>query len=82
MKGSIELDCSPGFPRPSDLIVSVVAGTALEAVVLPTNANSSIMGNWTWAFELTDEEYAFAKPIIEAHIVRLYEKGLIRYGSW
>lgn len=82
MRGSIELDCAPGFPRPSDLIVSVVAGTALEGVVLPTNPNSMVMGNWMWEFELTDEEYAFAKPIIKARIVRLHEKELIRYGSW
>lgn len=82
MKGSIELDCRPGPVRPGDLIESVVKGTALDGKLLSNNPNMMLMGNWTWEFELTEEEYASIRFTIKERITILFASGLIRYGSW
>lgn len=82
MEGTIELDCKPGYPRPGDLILEIVKGTLLEGKLLPYNTASRDWGNWTWKFEMTDEEYNKTQPILKQRISGLHAEGIIRYGSW
>jgi len=84
MSYSIELDCPSGFPRPGDLIAGVIAGTELENLesLKPENTTSRLFGNWIWEFDVPEEVYERAKPIIKQRIERLYYSGVIRYGSW
>jgi len=79
MPKTIELDCPPGHPRPGDLIADVIKGTGLPL----KEAKSRVFGCWTWDFsEVPDEQWEKVRPTLKARIVALYNKGLIRYGSW
>jgi hypothetical protein len=75
---TIDLDCQPGFPRPGDLIDSVLEGTGLPSrpPVL------KFFGNWQWDYNDMPEVFEAAKPILKERITALYHAGLIRYGSW
>jgi len=76
---TIELDCPPGHPRPGDLIDGVIEGTGLPK----KETVSRFFGNWTWDYsEIPDEEWKRIRPILKERITRLYELGVIRYGSW
>lgn len=77
---SIELDCPPGTPRPGDLIDAIVKGTQLEGA-LPRP--SMFFGNWTWHFDsVSDDDWVKIQEVTKLRIIRLYQQGVIRYGSW
>lgn len=83
MEKTIELDCPPGDPRPSRLIMSVVMGTAIEPLTDPECPVSTFFGNWTWQYpEVSDETWKEVQKVTRPRIVELYNKGVIRYGSW
>ena len=76
---TIELDCSPGYPRPGDLIEGVIEDTGLTK----RETSSRVFGCWMWDYGDVDEEtFAKAKPIVKERIKALYDRGTIRYGSW
>lgn len=76
---TIDLDCPPGSPRPSDLIAGVIEGTGLTVPegVVPFFGNA----RYEWDHDETDWRERI-QPIIKPRIVALYNHGLIRYGSW
>lgn len=75
---TIELDCPPGSPRPSDLIGGVIAGLLPER-----EAVSKFFGNWTWNYsDIPTDKWNEVKPILKDRITTLYNMGQIRYGSW
>jgi len=76
---TIELDCPPGHPRPGDLYPGVIEGTGLP----PRETVSRFFGNWTWDYnDLPRSEWERVQPILKQRITALYERGVIRYGSW
>lgn len=76
---SIELDCAPGNPRPDDLIAGVIEGTGLEL----RETCMRFFGNWKWMYDdVPPEKWAEIQPTLKARITKLYEQGVIRYGSW
>jgi hypothetical protein len=76
---SIELDCAPGNPRPDDLLPQVIRETGL-ALKEPI---SKWCGNWRWDYsEVKEETWKELQPILAQRIIELYNKNLIRYGSW
>jgi hypothetical protein len=76
---TIELDCPPGDPRPSDLIDAVLEGTGL----VPIGEPSKCFGNFEYSFDISREEWVERiQPIIKPRIEALYNSGIIRYGSW
>lgn len=76
---TIEIDCPPGDPRPGDLIADVIAGTGLPA----KDADSKFFGCWSWSYDIPRDEWEMRiQPIIKPRIEALYERGVIRYGSW
>jgi len=76
---TIELDCPPGHPRPGDLIDYVIAGTGLPK----RETVSRVFGNWKWDYnDIPEEKWKEIQPILGERIRNLYEKGIIRYGSW
>lgn len=76
---TIELDCPPGPVRPGDLIEGVITGT-----ILPLKPEvSRFFGNWTWDYsEIPERQWEEIQPILAERINALYDKGVIRYGSW
>lgn len=79
MKKTIELDCAPGGIRPGDLIGKVIEGTGLKN----KEHISCFFGNWIWDYnEVSDEDWLKIQPILMERITDLYNKGIIRYGSW
>jgi len=77
---SIELDCPPGYPRPGDLIEDVVAGLNLGPV---PDTCSRFFGCWKWMFQhIPEEQWKAAQPTLKERIKKLYDSGVIRYGSW
>ena len=79
MEKSIELDCAPGEPRPGDLIAGVIKGTGL----MEKETESRLFGNWRWDYsEVSDDEWEKIRPVLKERIKRLYDNGIIRYGSW
>lgn len=78
---TIELDCAPGFPRPSDLLPSVLEGTGLTKD--PEDTVGRFFGCWTWDFSsVPPEQWAKVRPILKERITALHNAGRIRYGSW
>ncbi len=79
---SIELDCEPMSPRPDSYIGGVLEGTGLELDDFEEPSKS--FGNWTWRLknESKMQNFIDSKPIFEERIISLYNKKLIRYGSW
>lgn len=79
MEQTIELDCPPGGTRPGDLIDGVIAGTGL-----PKRKDvSRLFGEWTWDYsDIPEEMRKRAQPILGERIAKLYNDGIIRYGSW
>lgn len=76
---TIELDCAPGFPRPGDLIADVIDGTGLPK----REARSKFFGCWTWDYrDIPREDWLLAQKITAPRVSKLYENGVIRYGSW
>lgn len=79
MQQTIDLDCAPGSPRPGDLIAGVIEGTGLPA----REPVSKFFGNWTWNYNDQSEElWLKARVILKKRITKLYNSGVIRYGSW
>jgi len=77
-KRTIEIDCPPGNPRPCDLIAGVIKGTGLP---LRNNVGYRFFGWWTWDYgDIAPEVWKHAWPMIRQRLVRLYERGAIRYG--
>lgn len=81
MEYTIELDCPPGSPRPSDLLPGVLAETGVT--LDPENTVGRFFGNWTWVIpEDQHAAYVAARDTIKGRIQDLYKRGSIRYGSW
>lgn len=80
---SIQLDCAPGYIRPLDLFPDVIRGTGLTMADFKPPA--TFFGQWTWLLKRcdeNDERFLAAKLLFEERITELFNKGLIRYGSW
>jgi len=78
---SIELDCQPGSPRPGELLPGVLEGTGIE--IDPDEPDGTLFGNWTWNIpEQFEELFETHRETIKERISKLYNNGLIRYGSW
>jgi hypothetical protein len=80
---SIELDCQPGSPRPSDLFPGVIDGLGLDEEDFDNV--SRFFGNWVWILKEDigkDETFTKVKPILKERVETLYGAGAIRYGSW
>lgn len=76
---TIELDCPPGSPRPGDLINGVIEGTGLPE----RNPVSTFFGNWVWNYDdIPAADWINIQPILAERVTKLYNSGLIRYGSW
>lgn len=78
---TIELDCSPGGPRPDELLPKALEGTEL----IPNDFEivSKSFGNWTFELDESKEDlYDTHRDTIKNNIKYLYDKGYIRYGSW
>lgn len=76
---TIELDCAPGYPRPGDLIDGVIKDTGLSA----REPVSKFFGQWTWDYsDVPQEEWKRIQPTLKTRVTKLYNDGLIRYGSW
>lgn len=76
---TIEIDCPPGNPRPDDLLPFVLEGTGIEV----RETKNRLFGNFTWDYsDITKDVWDKANPIIKERIQALYDKGIIRYGSW
>lgn len=76
---TIDLDCAPGYPRPGDLIAGVIKGTGLKK----SEPVSMLFGNWTWEYDIPHDKWVKnIQPIIKERITKLYNDGVIRYGSW
>lgn len=81
MANTIELDCPPGYPRPGHLIDDVVKGTPLEGKVM--DPVSTCFGCWTWEFkDISEDDWRKAQELTKPRITALYQRGVIRYGSW
>ena len=79
MVKTIQLDCSPGLPRPGSFINYVIKGTGLEE----RETVSRTFGNWTWDYnDVPDETWKEIKATLKRRIEYLCEEGIIRYGSW
>ena len=76
---TIELDCPLGPTRPGDLIMGVIEGTGLpfrETIL-------RFFGEWTWDYnDIPEEVWLKVKPILKERITSLYNRGIIRFGSW
>jgi hypothetical protein len=78
---TIELDCAPGTPRPSDLLPGVLDGTGIT--IDPENTIGRLFGNWEWEIpEEFTKQYEDSKAILKERITALHQSGRIRYGSW
>jgi len=76
---SIELDCPPGWARPDLWIVQVIEGTGLQR----KEPVSKFFGNWKWDYsEVSEARWQELRPLLKQRIVTLYNRGVIRYGSW
>lgn len=76
---TIEIGCSPGHPRPGDLIAGVIKETGLE---LRETASRSF-GDWTWDYnDIPPEKWKEIQPVLEKRLCELYDNGVIRYCSW
>ena len=79
MEKIIILDCPPGSPRPGDLIAGVIERTGLEL----KEAVSKLFGNWVWNYsDINDVTWKKIQPVLKERIEKLYNSGMIRYGSW
>lgn len=81
---SIELDCAPGTPRPSDLIEGVLKGTKLKVEDFDTVP--PFFGHQVWILkESAQKDEIFKKhkyKTIKPRVEQLYHEGFIRYGTW
>lgn len=76
---TIEIDCPPGNPRPTDLLPFVLEGTGLEVV----EPSSSFFGNFTFQFEVESEEaWEKVTEVVAPKLKKLNADGVIRYASW
>lgn len=76
---TIELDCPPGGIRPGDLYPSVIKDTGLPE----RKTVGRFFGNWTWDYsDIPEDQWQKVKPILKDRITKLYNDGIIRYGSW
>lgn len=76
---TIEIDCPPGYPRPGDLIESVIKDTELPL----RDDVCRLFGCWTWDYNDIDPEiWNKAKPILEKKLTKLYDDHVCRYCSW
>lgn len=79
VRKTIEIDCPPGFPRPSDLLPQVLEGTGLEI----NEPVSTFFGNFTWVFEVESEEaWKAVQDIVRPRLIKLDAEGVTRYSSW
>ncbi len=76
---TIELDCPPGDPRPGDLIEDIIKNTGLPL----RESVSRSFGCWTWDYNDIDPEiWKKVNDTLKERIEKLYNNGVIRYGSW
>jgi len=76
---TIEIDCPPGSPRPGDLIAGVIKGTGLKR----REPVAKFFGNWVWDYsDVPRDKWNKIRPTLKERITKLYNDGVIRYGSW
>jgi hypothetical protein len=79
LKQHIIIDCPPGIPRPGDLLPFVLKDTGLE----PREPSWTVFGEWGFNYsDVPETKWDEIQPIFEERIKNLYERSLIRYGSW
>jgi hypothetical protein len=78
---TISLDFPLRPPRLDELIDGVLEGTGLVA---EGHLQSQVFGHyWKWAWEMDENEWRTRiQPIVAPRIKRLYQRDIIRYGSW
>jgi hypothetical protein len=77
---SIELDCPPGMVRPNDLFDAVVKDLGIEPI---SRDVPCMFGHSEWFFRIDRPTWeAKYQPTIKERVERLYNSGVIRYGSW
>ena len=75
----LQIDCPPGYPRPSDLLPQVLKGTGVE----PREHISTFFGNFTWDFSDVDPKmWEEARKIIGPRLIQLDKDAVTRYASW
>ena len=76
----IEIDCPPGTIRPKHLIDGILKDTG---ITWDTKHPVPCFGNAVYNFpNVSEETWSRATPIIKDRILKLYNSGAIRYGSW
>lgn len=77
---SIDLDCPPGAMRPGHLIGYVIEGLGLTCL----NPDATpFFGAAEYLFEVDKAEWIEKyQPTIKERVTKLYNDGIIRYGSW
>lgn len=78
-KHSFGIGCPPGYPRPGDLLITVLANTGLP----PKESSSRCFGDWTWDYpEVSCDRWEKAQKLIEQRLKTLYKLGVIRWAEW
>lgn len=76
MTVSLNIDCSPGCPRPDSYCLVVFQMLKAELC----EPDSKTFGNWHWTIENVDRDvFSEVKDSISAKFNNLYERGKIRY---
>ena len=77
-KQEIHLECSPGEPRPCDILPALLEGTGL-----PVREDiGRLYGHWIWDYnDIPRDLWDAAVPVIERRMIRLFNKGIIRAGG-
>ena len=82
MAQTIELDCAPFTPRPSERIGFVLKGSGFKVEDFDTG--NPFFGHQVWTLKDPNRENEFIgkKPLFKERVTELYNSGAIRYGSW
>jgi putative aminopeptidase FrvX len=78
---SIELDCAPMTPRPSQYFSASIKDTELKRECFVCTGRA--FGMWTFSIKNEFAQlFRVSKPQLKKNIEELYNAGKIRYGSW
>jgi hypothetical protein len=79
---SIVLDCPPGAPRPSDVLLPVLRGAGLS--LDDFGEPDCSFGEWTYTMDPAKTHLATPERVLAVGrgLVELYNRGVVRYASW
>ena len=93
-KLNIEIDCAPGATRPDVYFKRIMKSlgevysddkqiTSFVEKNKDIEKISACFGNWEWNIEVEDEAiFNKVQSHFKNEITKLYNNGLIRFGSW